>query len=466
MIVHDEQISRPDGLKRVLGPIDTTCVVIGSIIGVGIFFSPSQVAAIAGSANLALLAWAVGGGIALLGALTFAELGGLYPRTGGQYIILRDAYGPLPGFLYVFCNATAVQAGAIAVIGVICARNLGVAIGHPLDNPTLASLIAALLIIGLVTSNILGVKWGSRIQNITVFAKIITLLTVTVLAMTFDGSPEPVIEAPEPNESPRGMALLGIIFAAIVPAFFAFGGWQQALWIGGEVRNPRRNVPFGIITGVLVVVILYLLANWAYLTLLGHAGVVQSKELAADAVSAAWPAGGGRVIAGAVAISAFGVLNAQFLAGPRLIYGLACDGRFFRIFRKVDKKHGTPLAAIILLGAMALVLLFAAGENVIGKLTIGVVFIDGVFFALTGAALIVLRMKRPNMEHSVRMPLFPLVPGLFVLGEIGILTAALMHSDLRAIAINSVLWIAVAGVLYVVFFRKKEGGETKLKVES
>ena len=463
MIVHDEQISRPDGLKRVLGPIDATCIVIGSIIGVGIFFTPSQVASIAGSANLALLAWTIGGGIALLGALTFAELGGLYPRTGGQYLILRDAYGPLPGFLYVFCNSTAIQAGAIAIIGVICARNLGVAIGHPLENPTLASLIAALLIIGLVTSNILGVKWGSRIQNITVLAKVITLLTVTILAMTFDGSPETVIEFSEPSENRQGMAMLGIIFAAIVPAFFAFGGWQQALWVGGEIRNPRRNVPFGIITGVLVVVILYLMANWAYLTLLGHVGVVQSKELAAEAVGAAWPVGGGRVIAGAVAISAFGVLNAQLLAGPRLIYGLARDGLFFRIFAKADKKHGTPLAAIILLGAMPLGLLLIAGKDVIETLTIGVVFIDGVFFALTGAALIVLRLKRPNMEHTVRMPMFPLVPGLFVLGEIGILTGALMHSNLRAIAINSSLWIAAAGVLYFVFFRKKDRGEEEVE---
>ena len=254
MIVHDEQSSRPDGLKRVLGPIDTTCIVIGSIIGVGIFFSPSQVAAIAGSANLALLAWVVGGGIALLGALTFAELGGLYPRTGGQYIVLRDAYGPLPGFVYVICNATAVQAGAIAIIGVICAKNLGIAIGYPLDIPLHASLIASLLIIGLMISNVLGVKWGARIQNITVIAKIITLLTITGLAMNFDGDPEPVIKASVTSESPRGLDFLGIVFAAIVPAFFAFGGWQQALWIGGEVRNPRRNVPFGIIVGVMVVV--------------------------------------------------------------------------------------------------------------------------------------------------------------------------------------------------------------------
>ena len=181
MIVHDEQISSSDGLKRVLGPIDATCIVIGSIIGVGIFFTPSQVASIATSANLFLLAWAIGGVIALLGALTFAELGGLYPRTGGQYIVLRDAYGSLTGFVYVFCNATAVQAGAIAIIGVICAQNLGIAIGYPLDNPLNASLIASLLIICLVISNILGVVWGARIQNLTVIAKIITLLVVTGL---------------------------------------------------------------------------------------------------------------------------------------------------------------------------------------------------------------------------------------------------------------------------------------------
>ena len=162
--------ANPPELLQALGPIHATCVVVGAIIGVGIFFTPSRVADLAGSANFALLTWAIGGGIALMGALTFAELGGLYPRTGGQYVILRDAFGPFVAFLFVFCNATAVKAGSIAIIGIVCAQNLGPAVRHDMLAPAAHTWLAAILIVGLVVANCVGVQWGWRIQNTTVFA--------------------------------------------------------------------------------------------------------------------------------------------------------------------------------------------------------------------------------------------------------------------------------------------------------
>ena len=297
------------GLKRVLGPIDATCVVVGAIIGVGIFFTPSQVAEIAGSGRVALLAWAVGGAIALAGALTFAELGGLYPRTGGQYEILRDAYGPLPGFLYVFCNATAIQAGAIAIIAVVCSQHLAGALGKEITSTVHLISISSILIVGLTMANAAGVRWGVGIQNLTVLAKVATLLVVTLLAASAAPAAfETAAEATEGGAESPG--LVRLIFMALVPAFFAFGGWQHALWIAGEVRQPRRNVPLSIVGGVMVVVIVYLLVNWAYLRLLGYEGVTGSTALAADAVARVWPGAGRQIVAAAVAISAFGVLNA------------------------------------------------------------------------------------------------------------------------------------------------------------
>ena len=440
------------GLKRILGPVDATCIVIGAIIGVGIFSTPSQVAQVAGSGSMALTAWAIGGAIALMGALTFAELGGLYPRTGGQYEILRDAYSPLPAFLFVFCNATAIQAGAIAVIAIICAKHLGLAIGNEITGTFAMTLSAAGLIVGLTAANALGVRWGSRIQNLTVYAKVLTLIVVTILAIMTDAAVTEVVVSESTEQSDSGRAPIVLIFAALVPAFFAFGGWQSALWMAGEIRQPKRNVPLAIVGGVLVVVTIYLLVNWAYLRLLGYDGVVGSQTIAADAVAKAWPNIGRRVAGAAVAVSAFGVLNAQLLGGPRLIYSMANDGRFFRLFAHVNTRFKTPVAAIVLLGLMALVLLIVAGQHAVEKLTTGVVFIDSVFFALTGLALIVLRKRRPRAERPMRVPGYPVVPLLFVLGELCILAGALFYSEQRITVLIGVGWILGATLLYFLFF--------------
>ena len=440
------------GLKRILGPVDATCIVIGAIIGVGIFSTPSQVAQVAGSGSMALTAWAIGGAIALMGALTFAELGGLYPRTGGQYEILRDAYSPLPAFLFVFCNATAIQAGAIAVIAIICAKHLGVAIGNEITGTFAMTLSAAGLIVGLTAANALGVRWGSRIQNLTVYAKVLTLIVVTILAIMTESPVTEVVATESTEQSDSGRAPIVLIFAALVPAFFAFGGWQSALWMAGEIRQPKRNVPLAIVGGVLVVVTIYLLVNWAYLRLLGYDGVVGSQTIAADAVAKAWPNIGRRVAGAAVAVSAFGVLNAQLLGGPRLIYSMANDGRFFRLFAHVNTRFKTPVAAIVLLGLMALVLLIVAGQHAVEKLTTGVVFIDSVFFALTGLALIVLRKRRPRAERPMRVPGYPVVPLLFVLGELCILAGALFYSEQRITVLIGVGWSLGATLLYFLFF--------------
>ncbi len=436
----EEDAGGVDGFRRVLGPFDATCIVIGAIIGVGIFFTPTDVAAAAGSGPAALAAWTVGGAIALLGALTFAELGALYPNTGGQYQILRDAWGPLPAFLFVFCNATAVQAGAIAIIAVICVEHLVMAVSGAPIGPTLSMAMSLVLIGGIAGANSLGVKLGSGIQKATVLAKAATLLAVTALALCVGAGEQAggVAEAAAP--AARGaLGLPGAIAAALVPAFFAYGGWQHALWIAGEIKDPRRNVPLAIIAGVGCVVALYLLVNWAYLHLLGYAGVSSSQTLAADAVARAWPGAGSRAVAGAVAISALGVLNAQLLSGPRLIQAMAADGRFFAPFALVSRRFATPLLAILLLAAMAALVLFIGSD--LETLLSGVIFIDGIFLGATGAA--IFRLKRPR---------FPAVAILFVVGEAGVVTGALIGQGWIGAAAGAG-WIAAAAVLYFVIAR-------------
>lgn len=451
MTTHSEPSPGP---RRVLGPLDATSVVVGAIVGVGIFFTPSKVAALTGSTGLALAAWGLAGFIALCGAFTFAELGGVYHASGAQYDILRDAYGPFPAFLFVFCNATAVQGGSIGIIALICAFNLLGAVGNGPSSgfgEPLVLVIAVTLILALMAANMLGVRWGSRIQNFTVLAKLAALLAVVGLAVFAT----PLRAAPPAPAAPP-LGFVAALMAALVPCLFAYGGWQQALWISGEVKEPRRNLPRAILGGVVIVIGVYLLANWAFLHLLGAPAVASSKALAADAVALVLPGLGRRLVAAAVAVSAFGVLNAQLLTGPRLVYGMACDGRFFQPFAALSPRLGTPLAAIALIGLTALALLLAAGPGGIDRLLNGLVFIDGVFFALTGGALLLLRRKgMAGPATGFRAPGYPVLPLLFVVGELGVVVGAYLDPAVRGAAFIGLGWIAAAALLYALRFRKR-----------
>ncbi|MCA9288987.1 MAG: APC family permease, partial [Phycisphaerales bacterium] len=403
---------------------------------------------------------------------------------------LRDAYGPCPAFLFVFCNATAIQGGAVGIIAFICASNL-VAIGLPTGqegDATLVLLVSCALIGSVIAANAWGARAGAGIQNATVVAKVLALVVIAALAAIWGG--QDVLAGATPPADPENIPFehgpmaheqvgarlspVAGVLAALVPAFFSYGGWQHALWISGEVREPRRNLPRAIIAGVVVVVLVYVLTAWSTLRLLGIDGVAGSTALAADAVGVVSPSLGRRLIAGAVAVSAFGVLNAQLLSGPRLVYAMARDGRFFRAFGRLTTR-GTPGLAIGLIGGTGLVLLLVAGPGGVDRLLTGVVFIDGVFFALTGVALFVLRRRgREASERSsgtggvaagaaaerstkgFRVPLFPLVPALFVLGEVGVLVGSYLDPATLRAAIIGLGWIAVAAVTYAVWFRTRE----------
>jgi APA family basic amino acid/polyamine antiporter len=291
------------------------------------------------------------------------------------------------------------------------------------------------------------VRWGARIQNLTMIGKLAALLAVGLLVPFAPATPPP------PGTIAPASGMLGALLAATVPVLFSFGGWQQATWLGGEVRDPERNLPRAIIIGVAVIVAIYLAVNWAYLHLLGLDAAASSGSIAADATAVVLGEGGRRVVAGAVTLSAFGVLNAQLLAGPRLLFALAIDRRFFAVFGRVDARSGTPVAAIMLLAAVSLALLWLAGSHGVDRLLTGVVAVDGVFFAATGLTSVALAWKRPRSTRPLRTPLWPVVPIVFALAELAVVAGAWVDPQVRATVWVGVAWMIGAAALYLVRFR-------------
>ncbi|HMP77913.1 MAG TPA: amino acid permease, partial [Pirellulaceae bacterium] len=359
----------------------------------------------------------------------------------------------------VFCNATAVQAGAMGVIAIVCVNNLNLVVGGAEWSPSWVLVLSIALIGTLTLANLAGVKWGSRIQNFTVAAKLAALGLVIVLGIGWAPSPAPDVLAPTSSLAPSAWGFM----AAIVPTIFAYGGWQHALWLAGEVRNPSKVVPRAIMIGVAIVIVTYLSANWAYFRLLSLPEVASSKSLAADALAkVTWFGAWGRWwIALAVCISAFGVLNAQLLSGPRLIQGMARDFQLFSIFANCRGPSAAPVAAIVLLGCLSAGLLVLAGENGLGKLTTGVVFVDGIFFALTGLALIgVRRAAAGDITPAFRTPWYPWIPLLFSAGMFGVVIGSFANADVRSSAVIGILWILGAIAIYGVGLRLRKMGQT------
>jgi APA family basic amino acid/polyamine antiporter len=432
-----------DGGRR-LGLFDVAGVAVGAMIGVGIFFTPARVAARAGGEGPALGVWAVGGLIALLGALAFAELGGRLPKAGGQFRVLQEAFGRRVAFVYMIVVGVVESSAAVAILALICARHLAMVGGFPVDGPLAGGLSAALVAVafGLAAS---GVRQGATAVNVGVAVKLAVAAGVVLLGVF--GAPERTVAAAAPTPAP--VVGYGGWFAALLPAFFSYGGWQQTLWVGGAVRDPGRNLPRGIVLGTLVVVATYLGLNAAYFRLLGAEGVAGSTAVAADAVSAAWPAAG-RAVALAIAWSAFGCMQTILFTGPFQLVALAEDGLAPRGLAVVTAR-GAPARAAACFAAVALTLAFAAGFQGVDALLDAVVCVDWVFFTLTGIALFVLR-KRADLPLPFRVPGYPFVPGAFVLCAAAVALSPFFDAKARTgglFAAGAVVLVALFSLRFV-----------------
>lgn len=394
-------------------------MVVGGIIGSGIFFTPAEVAIALPSGGWILSVWVIGGVVALAGALAYAELGAMMPHAGGVYVYIREAFGPLAAFLCGWMTLLLVSTGALAAV----AMGFSGYVERYVDlGPVGGRLgMAALTIVVLGVTNYFGVKAGAAVQNALTVAKIVALgalIIAGLLLWTSVGSPPPVVDAPAPRAS-----LLSGFAAAFVAVLFTIGGWQQLNMVAGEIRRPEWTIPRALAAGIAIVIAIYLSINAVYVHVLGRDGLAASAAVAADtAVRLVGPVGGTFITVGAM-LSILGFVNVVLLGNSRIPYAMARDGAFLESAGRIHPRFGTPHVAIGIMVVWSLVLLFGTRGG-IGSLLSGVVFADWIFFGLGGVSVFVLRRKRPDAVRPYRALGFPVLPALFVVAAaVGIVSA-------------------------------------------
>jgi len=406
-------------LRRELGLFSAALIVVGGIIGSGIFFTPAATAAALPSAGWVVFVWALGGVVALAGALTYAELGAMLPEAGGPYVYIREAFGPLPAFLCAWMTAGLIASGAIAAVAMGFAGYLSRFIAVDAVGGKLG--VAAITIVALTATNYVGVRPGAAVQNVLTMAKIGALLALVVGGVVLLAGPHTAV--PTVSSAPAPLPLAQGFATAFVAVLFTIGGWQQMNMIAGEIKDPARNIPRALGIGIGIVITVYLGVTGAYLGALGRDGLAASVAPAADTAARLAGAGAATAMTVAAMLSILGFVSVALLTNARMVFALGADTPLLRAAARVHPRFGSPHVALTVLGAWSLTLLFATRGN-IGTLLSGVVFADWIFFSLGAACVFRLRRTRPNAERPYRALGYPWLPAFFVLaGVVGIVSA-------------------------------------------
>ncbi len=480
---------KPRELPRLLGPLSAASILIGCIIGSGIFMVPQEVASNLPSPGWILAAWAASGVLALIGSLAFAEMSSMYPQAGGQYVYLRESFGRFPAFLFGWTNITIINTASIAAIAFASVeyliRSLEFASGAPLGvvkDGLVYKLITVGLIAALTGANAVGVLWGSRIQNVLTSAKLLVLGALFVgMFLPGHGHPENFRPFWALQEG-SGDVLRGFK-EAFLAIFWAYDGWYLLGFSAGEIKDPRRNIPLGFGLGILVVIVVYLLVNVSFLAAVSLADMKEMKGLGGVGAEAARRFYGGAglfLISLGVFGSTLGAVNGNILTGPRLFFAMARDGLFFRRLAEVHPRFLTPFNAVLVQGLLSSLLVFAGNFN---DLISSVVFAGWIFYGLSVLGLFVLR-RRGGREVSFRMPGYPVLPLFFVLFTVVFLTISVRDTALAigdafqvyrrdgSLQLKGLYPLLASGVILLgvpvyLSFRRKVGELTKeLKVES
>ncbi len=397
-------MSEPAQLLRRVGLFDATMIVMGGIVGAGIFINPYVVARQVHTPVLILLVWVAGGVVAMLGAFIYAELAARMPNVGGQYAYLRDAFHPLAGFLYGWVLLLVIQTGGMAAVTITFSRYFLELTGWPISE----KLVAVATITALTIVNCLGVKAGSRVQSVLMLLKIGAIATLVLAGLFLVHAPYPVTHPI--LDRPISIDLVTTLGAAMVPVLFAFGGWQTANFIATEIKDPRRNLSRALVLGVAGVIVLYFGVNYVCVRALGADGLAASTVPASAVMRLTLGSTGARLIALGIAVSTLGFLSQSVLTAPRVYFAMASDGLFFQAVARINAKTHVPVLAIVMQSVLTLVIALSGSYE---KILNYVVSIDFIFFGLTGASLFVFRRCDAD-GAGYRVPGHPWTTGIFV----------------------------------------------------
>jgi APA family basic amino acid/polyamine antiporter len=394
------------GPRRLIGLVDATALVVGSMIGSGIFIVSAESARQVGTPGRLLFVWVLAGALTLLAANACAELATLFPLAGGPYVFFREAYGPLAGFLYGWTTALVIQTGTIAAVAVAFAKFLGVLVPTVSGGATKA--VAALVVLALTGSNALGLKAGTRVQNVLTAVKVAALFALTAGGILFGRA---AAEARPENAPSAGALALAFALALVGPAF-SQSAWTNVTFPGAEIADPARTFPRALLLGCALVTGLYVLANVGYLRTLGLSGIAHApQDRVGSAAAAALVPGGGAWMAAAILVSTFGCVNGLVLSGARVVYALAADGHLPAAAARLNGA-GVPGVALALQAAWALVLVLSGTYSELLRYVVAVEFVVLILLVLAVSAL---RRKIPARERPFRTWGHPVTSGVFVL---------------------------------------------------
>ena len=445
----DDGVAAPPTLRKELNLFDAVAIVVGTVIGSGIFLIPSFIAAQLHSLAVVLFVWVVGGVLTVFGALSLAELGSIYPGTGGLCTYLRHAYGPLPAFLYAWELLFMIHSGTIA--GLAVAFGLFASQIFPL-NTVEEKVLSAAFILALTTINCFGIRGGKLVQNLIAVAKISGLAAIILLTCIKGTRPFFEVAA---NTSGHAFSLTGF-GVALVAVLWTYEGWHVISFVAGEMKRPQMDLPRSLFYGTAIVMLIYLVTNLGYYHVLSAAEIQGSKALAAFAVGKLLGPIAAAIISVLNLVSIVGCMNGLLLTGPRVYYAMARDGAFPRIFGQINDRYRTPMLALIVQGVWASVLAVSGSYQ---QIFTGVIFTAWIFYGLAVAGVLLLRRTQPQLKRPFRVPGYPWTPLLFCAAAIGLVINTVFEQPERAfIGIG----LVVAGIpIYFIFSKGWQDGARK-----
>ena len=413
----------PNQLRRILGISDLVLMIVGTVIGSGIFLVPGVVLrAVGNSVPVALMVWLAGGILSLLGALTYGELSAMKPRAGGLYVYIRDCFGPFPAFLFGWTMFFVISSGSVATLAVAFGNYLGEFVQL---SPLQIKLVAILMISVITVVNVLGTRRSANLLNVTTAIKVGAILSLGTLLLwrgthSVFGDANPALRQ---NPAIVGFGL------AMISVLWAYEGWQYVTYAAGETVNPQRIFPLAFFIGTAALIVIYVFANLGYLAALGASGVAGSTRVAASALGVVVSHGAGKLVAIAILISMFSAANAIILNGPRVYYAMARDGLFFQSLSRVHPRFRTPALAVCAAAIWSAVL---AASGTYEQLLTYVVFVGWIFYALAAASLFIYRKRFPDLIRPYRVPGYPFTPAVFIVAALAVVANTIATQPMRA----------------------------------